>query len=122
MLIRAGKFLLIGTLVTAIHLAIAYLLVHFSCPLLWANGIAFTIAFFISYFLQSRITFEHRYSKEKLAQYALVALLAFSASQAVAYLCLHFSISMKWAVLLSGVTPPGISFFLNYFFVFNKQN
>ncbi|MEO8000630.1 MAG: GtrA family protein [Arenimonas sp.] len=121
MLIRAGKFLLVGTLVTAIHLAIAYLLVHFSCPLLWANGIAFGIAFFISYFLQSRITFEHHYSLDKLAKYALVALIAFIASQAVACLSLQLLIPIKWAVLLSGLTPPGISFFLNYFFVFGKN-
>ncbi len=121
MLIRAGKFLLVGTLVTAIHLAIAYLLVHHSFTLLFANGTAFAIAFFISYFLQSTITFGHAYGLEKLSKYALVALVAFTASQTVAYLSLQLGIPIKWAVLLSGMTPPGISFFLNYFFVFGKH-
>ena len=118
MLIHAGKFLLVGILVTAIHLAISYLMVHWDHGLLSANCTAFVIAFFISYFLQSRFTFKHAYNFSKLAKFALVALIALTVSQAVAYLSLTLSVPLFWAVLFSGLTPPAISFLLNYFFVF----
>jgi len=118
MLIRAGKFLLIGILVTGIHLAISIFLVHFFHSLPWANAIAFMIAFFISYLLQSKVTFGNAYSLGKLSKYAFAAMITFTASQAVVYLCLYLSFSTRLAILLSALTPPGISFFLNYFFVF----
>lgn len=120
MLIRASKFLLVGLVVTVIHLAISYSLVHLGQPLLLANCIAFVIAFFISYFLQSSFTFSHGYSLSKLMQFGGAALIALLASQCVAYACVMLSVPDKWGVLFSGLTPPVISFFLNNFLVFKK--
>lgn len=118
MLVRASKFLLVGLVVTLIHLAISYSLVHIGHPLQLANCIAFVIAFFISYFLQSSFTFSHGYSLSKLMQFGGAALIALLASQCVAYACLSLSIPDKWGVLFSGLTPPGISFLLNHFIIF----
>ena len=120
MLIRASKFLLVGLLVTAIHLAISYSLVILGYTLLWANSIAFVIAFAVSYFLQSSFTFGHGYSGSKLLQFGGAALTALLASQCVAYACIALSIPDQWGVLFSGLTPPGISFLLNNFIVFKK--
>ena len=118
MLIRASKFLLVGTVVTLIHLAISYSLVHLGYSLLLANCIAFGIAFLISYFLQSSFTFRHGYSVSKLMQFGGAALTALLASQCVAYACIVLSVPDKWGVLFSGLTPPVISFLLNNFLVF----
>lgn len=120
MLIRASKFLLVGLLVTAIHLVISYSMMHLGYPLLLANCLAFVIAFLISYFLQSSFTFSHGYSFSKLMQFGGAALVALLASQGVAYACAVLSIPDKWGVLFSGLTPPGISFLLNNFLVFKK--
>ncbi|MEO6171565.1 MAG: GtrA family protein [Arenimonas sp.] len=121
MLIRASKFFLVGALVTGLHLSISYLMVHLGHGLLWANSIAFIVAFFVSYFLQSSITFASGYSLRKFFQFSLVALIALLASQSVAYLCLKNAVDNRWAVLLSGLTPAGISFLLNHFFVFKSN-
>ncbi len=118
MLIRASKFLLVGLLVTAIHLVISYSLVHLGYPLLLANCVAFGIAFLFSYFLQSSFTFRHGYSVSKLMQFGGAALTALLASQCVAYACIVLSVPDKWGVLFSGLTPPVISFLLNNFLVF----
>jgi len=121
MLVRASKFLLVGLVVTLVHLAISYSLVHLGYPLLLANCIAFVIAFFISYFLQSSFTFDHGYSVSKLMQFGGAALTALLASQCVAYACILLAIPDKWGVLFSGLTPPGISFLLNHFLVFRAS-
>lgn len=118
MLARAGKFFLIGVLVTAIHLLISYSLVVLGYMLLWANCMAFAIAFFISYFLQSSFTYGKAYSWSRLARFAIVALIALLGSQTVAYFCLKLEIPLEYGVLFSGLTPPGISFVLNHVFVF----
>lgn len=82
---EAPRFVLVGIGITALHVAVATLLVMVSHlhPAI-ANGVAFAVAVPVSYLSHTLWTFESSRSRKRLARFLLVTLAGFVLTVAIA--------------------------------------
>ncbi len=119
------KFGIVGGLSTLLNSAAFIFFVDvLSITPLVGNLMAFCLAFWVSYWGQSKWTFEHRnHTKEKLFKFFLVCLLGLGMNTFFVWLLMHvFSKSAYVAILPMIFITPLVVFFINKFWVFNESN
>ena len=120
---RVGKFILTGFLATIIHILVAIWLIesrniHPSI----SNFVAFTLATFIAYTVNSIWTFNHKLTSQNLTRYIMVSIfcciLAVGISQFVYMLKFHYFVGIGLIVTLM----PWISFYCHQKLTFKKDS
>lgn len=116
---RAGRFGLVGTLATCLHVVIAVALVSGagqSSPL--ANGVAFVVATIFSYVANTHWSFAARVGGRTLLRYlvavSLGCMIAMGISAGAGILGLHFLIGIG----LVAATMPAFNFMLHNFWTY----
>lgn len=118
------KFCIIGVLSTVIHMVIYYILVGFDIHYLIANGCAFVISVFNSYFWNNKFTFK----KNKTTVFIIVKLYTlYGVTTLMATGLLYFFVEIvglsKYVspLINIGITTC-INFVLNKYFVFTDRS
>lgn len=117
------RFGVVGSLAALVNMFVVWLLVEkvFFLPPLGANVFAFLIAFWVSYFGHSRLTFNHAKHDVGYAvpRFFLVAVLSFLLNEGFYFLLLHFtSLPYLWALFLVLAIVPVFTFILSRFWAF----
>ncbi len=121
--VQVFKFGFIGGLAALVNLLIVWLLVDkalFMKPLV-ANIFAFLVAFWVSYFGHSRLTFNHTRHKMRFVapKFFLIAICSFILNETLYFLLLHLTpLSYLWSLFIVLMIVPVFTFVLSKIWAF----
>lgn len=118
---RIIRFILTGGMATTIHIAVAFLFLHFvQDNVLYANISGFTIAFCFSYFAQTLLVFKRKINWNNAIKFFSVQFASLIAAQGISEL---FSDVNSYArVLIVVVILPFITYIVHKVWTFSEPN
>ncbi|WP_052445007.1 GtrA family protein [Chromohalobacter japonicus] len=118
--LRPLRFLLVGGIATATHLLVAavVLTVYPALSAYATNGIAFLVAFMVSFYGHRHITFKTQGSKRR---FLLVAIGGFLMNNAILTLCLNLAINDLAAVAIATICVPILTYLASLFWAFKTD-
>lgn len=117
---RIVRFILTGGMATAIHIAVAFLFLHFiQDNVLYANICGFTIAFFFSYFAQTLIVFQRKVNWGNAIRFFAVQFASLLAAQGISEL--FSSVNSYARVLIVVVILPIITYVVHKVWTFSEH-
>ncbi|MDA0110558.1 GtrA family protein [Vibrio mediterranei] len=118
---RIVRFILTGGMATAIHIAVAFLFLHFiQDNVLYANVCGFTIAFFFSYFAQTLIVFKNKVNWGNAVRFFTVQFASLMVAQSIS--ALFSDVNSYIRVLIVVVILPIITYLVHKIWTFSEPN
>lgn len=119
------KFVVVGTLAAMVNLLLVAILVKaFSWRPLWANVIAFLLAYQVSFLGHYHWTFKQDHASKKLSPWSkffVVACFSFILNEGLYAILLHyFHIEYMLALFLVLIIVPPVTFVLGKFWAFRR--
>jgi len=116
---QAWRFAVSGILSTALHALLAVAIIVFLLPKpAIANGVAFVLATFLSFMMQTMWSFSSRPSRRNIFRFFVVAMIGLAltvlVSGAAQYLGLHYVVGIGLVVC----TVPPVTFLLHKFWTY----
>lgn len=118
---QAIRFGIIGIAATATHFVVALTLIYGSAPPLWANGIAFLVAFQISFFGHLSYTFASQEINmmTSMRRFAVTAICGFLLSETLLATFLAFTnLAAPVALTLTLLLVAGLTFLVSRHWAF----
>ncbi|MCL1127453.1 GtrA family protein [Shewanella surugensis] len=115
---QLNRFALVGVLATIVHLSVSRLVFFYQAnfPEFGVNAIAFSIAFFVSFWGHKHFTFQVNGSMMKFLG---VSLLGFVVNNILLFYIINAGFLTGWnAILLSTLSVPILTYFLSKLWVF----
>lgn len=110
------RFGVVGLAASITHVMVALLLIERAgVPLLWANGLAFSVAVFVSYFGNHAWTFRRTaHHSRHFPRFLAIALGGLALNQAIVFFAVEIAgIPYLYAILIVVIVVPGLSFVLS---------
>lgn len=116
---RAGRFAVSGVLVTCLHIVIAASLIEFIFPRpALANGIAFVVATFASYTMNTFWSFSQSPALKTLLRFVTVAIVGLSITMALSGLASFYGFSYWVGIFCVVIIVPPCTFLMHSFWTY----
>jgi putative flippase GtrA len=120
--IQFGKYLLVGTLNSAIGLLIIYVCMAAGLSDIKSNALGYLIGFFVSFTLNSRWTFSQRRSTAALIKFLLVTVVAYAANLCAMMLARDtLAVDHRLAQLVGVAAYTGVGFIGSKIYAFKSK-
>lgn len=122
MLRRVLRFSLVGLLATAIHVAVAsILIIHFHALPAWANGFAFLVATCSSLIFNTYWSFSSRLDAQVARRYVLVSAVGFLFSSGISHAVDLTGVHYLWGIFAVVCIMPFINFLMHQFWTYRVK-
>jgi putative flippase GtrA len=116
---QAWRFAVSGLLSTALHALLAVGIIVFLLPKpAIANGVAFVLATFFSFVMQTMWSFSSRPSRRNLARFIVVATIGLALTVLVSGTAQYLGLHYLWGIALVVCTVPPVTFLLHKFWTY----
>lgn len=116
---RAMRFTVTGIFVTGVHIAVATSFVEYvmSLPPL-ANGVAFTVASFVSYLINTLWSFSERLDSRTLFRFTMVSIIGFFLAILISWIAQKLGFNYMVGIYAVAIIIPPTTFVLHNFWTY----